>query len=49
MQAKRRKTEKENIYYMYIVHTAMSFGGDKNEAIQSIKEIIKGSRGNVSC
>ena len=54
MQAKRRKTEKENICYMYmnIVHTAMPFRGDKNEALQSIKEIIvreKGSRENVLC
>ena len=46
MQAKRRKTEKENICYMYmnIVHTAMPFRGDKNEALQSIKEIIVGEK-----
>ena len=44
-----KKTDKEK---MYIVHTAMPFRGHKNEALQSIKEIIvreKGSRGNVSC
>ena len=37
---------------MYIVHTAMPFRGDKNEARQSIKEIIVGEKGirwNVSC
>ena len=44
MQAKRRKTEKEISATWYIVHTAMPFRGDKNEALQSIKEIIVGEK-----
>ena len=46
MQAKRRKTEKE-ISATCIVHTAMPFRGDKNEALQSIKEIIVGEKKRI--